>query len=168
MIVCLAGTSLAWGHEGTREKWVITVMRLNSIACLRKKLPHHLFAAQPRGGLAYNFKLPRGIVLVVVLVLDFRGRGRGRGRKTTRIFISSYPLVSSRRSRAAGCILTSLLQTPQRGFARASSLTKITHLRQRRMTWPGPMATVRPMPRIRASMQPRHLRALSSRQILPG
>jgi hypothetical protein len=58
--------------------------------------------------LTYNFKLPRGLVLVlvlvlvVVLVLDSRGRGRGRGRKTTRIFIPSYPLVSSRRSRAAG------------------------------------------------------------------
>jgi len=64
MIVCLAGTSLAWGHEGTREKWVITVMRPNSIACLRKKLPHHLFAAQPRGGLAYNLNLEVALKIV--------------------------------------------------------------------------------------------------------
>ena len=56
MIVCLAGTSLVEGHGGTREARVITVMRSDIIACVLEKLPHRLFAAQPRGWLVGNFK----------------------------------------------------------------------------------------------------------------
>jgi hypothetical protein len=139
-----ASDSRAWARLSVRDERGLAVSARPRFFCKRRRLQNLLrrfckrriqkpeFSIQncnPFTGnvfyssdsclLTYNFKLPRGIVLVVVLVLDFRGRGRGRGRKTTRIFISSYPLVSSRRSRAAGCILTSLLQTPQRGFCKS-------------------------------------------------